>query len=483
MRKITFGLSLSILFIFLGVLPCEGHSGKARWHAIVDTDGAADDLRALCMLLANHEVEVLGIVSSSGALSTERCAENVVGLLSQFYNQGIPVGVGRDVLADAPGWRSMSERVVWSDTKGEPMSELPEASELLLELFTEEDEAVTYIALGALTNVYDLMQKRPEAAERIERIIWYNDGENGANYMADTQAADYVLRSGVPVQMVGYGNCAAIPVSAIYIDSVGTINSPYALKIGETHHSLPLSELVDKSHLKYWDDLVVAYLFRPELFEQVNSELTGSMYQPQGCAQLDVEPVLIQVLRGKVDAESRVFYGFPTDAALYAVDVQPFIDSTLLRYGMSEWRAGVLANELHGHLGIYAIIGVKMGIRAREYFNIGVDDVVITTFAGSTPPISCMNDGLQVSTGGTLGHGLITVSKQGPARPQASFTFKNKEILLTLKPEYSARIAADVKRGVELYGSSPEYWQYIRALALQYWRDFDRHEIFEIAAL
>ena len=227
----------------------------------------------------------------------------------------------------------------------------------------------------------------------------------------------------------------------------------------------------------------MAYLFRPVLLEKVKSALTGSMYQPQGCTLLDVEPVLIQVLRGKVDAESRVFYGFPTDAALYAVDVQPFIDSTLLRYGMSGWRAGVLANELHGHLGIYAIIGVKMGIRAREYFNIGVDDVVITTFAGSTPPISCMNDGLQVSTGGTLGHGLITVSKQGPARPQASFTFKNKEILLTLKPEYSARIAADVKRCVELYGSSPEYWQYIRALALQYWRDFDRHEIFEIAAL
>ena len=82
-----------------------------------------------------------------------------------------------------------------------------------------------------------------------------------------------------------------------------------------------------------------------------------------------------------------------------------------------------------------------------------------------------------------MGLVVITVAMQGPARPQASFTFKNKEILLTLKPEYSARIAADVKRGVELYGSSPEYWQYIRALALQYWRDFDRHEIFEIAAL
>ncbi len=47
-----------------------------------------------------------------------------------------------------------------------------------------------------------------------------------------------------------------------------------------------------------------------------------------------------------------------------------------------------------------ATIGVKMGIRAREYFNIGVDDILVTTYAGHKPPVSCMNDGLQVGNGG-----------------------------------------------------------------------------------
>ena len=32
----------------------SAHSGKARFHLIVDTDGAADDLRTICMLLGNR---------------------------------------------------------------------------------------------------------------------------------------------------------------------------------------------------------------------------------------------------------------------------------------------------------------------------------------------------------------------------------------------------------------------------------------------
>ena len=61
------------------------------------------------------------------------------------------------------------------------------------------------------------------------------------------------------------------------------------------------------------------------------------------------------------------------------------------------------------------------------------------------------------------------------------FTFKNKTVRLVLKPGYADRIRRDVKRGIELYGNLTEpYWQYVRALALQYWLDFDRHEIFDM---
>ena len=141
----------------------------------------------------------------------------------------------------------------------------------------------------------------------------------------------------------------------------------------------------------------------------------------------------------------------------------------------------MLTNELHGHLGIYATIGVKMGIRAREYFNIGVDDILVTTYAGHNPPISCMNDGLQVGTGASVGHGLITVAENVTPRPEARCTFKNKTVRLVLKPGYADRIRRDVKRGIELYGNLTEPDLAIRAgPGAAILADFDRHEIFDM---
>ena len=111
-----------------------------------------------------------------------------------------------------------------------------------------------------------------------------------------------------------------------------------------------------------------------------------------------------------------------------------------------------------------------------------MDDIAVTSFAGSRPPVSCLNDGLQVGTGGTVGHGLMTVEMVESPRPEAVFRFKDKAIRLKLKPEYAARIRDDVQRGVALYGPDSEaYWLYIRELALRYWAEFDRHEIFDLS--
>ncbi len=118
-----------------------------------------------------------------------------------------------------------------------------------------------------------------------------------------------------------------------------------------------------------------------------------------------------------------VFSGFPLHEENYTADVQEIMKEVIAKYGEEEWRLVVLTSELHGHLGVYAIIGAKMGLFARETLNAGHDELVIISHAGSKPPVSCMNDGLQVSTGATLGHGLISVTGIGIASPAAEFTY------------------------------------------------------------
>ena len=156
----------------------------------------------------------------------------------------------------------------------------------------------------------------------------------------------------------------------------------------------------------------------------------------------------------------------------------------LVKYGIDEWTSGVLANELHRHLGTYAIIGVKMGIRAREYFNTGVDEFKAVSFAGSTPPLSCMNDGIQVSTGATPGHGLLTVRNDTVLRPAVDFTYLGRKIRISLKPEIAQKINSELKEINFIYGlDSNIYWELVRKNTIKYWRELDRHEIFVIEPL
>ncbi|WP_295912812.1 nucleoside hydrolase [uncultured Alistipes sp.] len=462
----------------------HAHSGKARFHAIIDTDGAADDLRTLCMLLGNREVEVLAITTSEGALLPDSAAVRVRALLDSFYHEGVPVGAGRAVNAPAPVWRTHSLHVEW----GAPSSgsaALPLAQTLIGETLENEEEKVFFIALGALTNLSDVLQANPALGGRIERVVWYNTRVEplaGANYETDREAASRVLASGIPVTVVSANPDCPVVVTPALLDSVAAVPTVYARKIADTHRAAPLAKLVDAGHLQAWDDLAAVRLFAPGLFatRKINETVeVCSLSDQVAAAQIPEE--ILRILRGKPDSESRVFYGFPVQHELYAADVVPMVDETIARYGPSEWRAGVLTNELHGHLGIYATIGVKMGIRAREYFNIGVDDIEVTTYAGHNPPISCMNDGLQVGTGASVGHGLISVAENDPPRPEARFSFKGKTIRLALKPEYARRIRRDVEKGIELYGNLTEpYWLYVRGLALQYWLEFDRHGIFDM---
>lgn len=173
--------------------------------------------------------------------------------------------------------------------------------------------------------------------------------------------------------------------------------------------------------------------------------------------------------------------------SLYATDVNAILRVTQERFGIREWRLVVLTNEIHGHLGIYSTIGVKMGLRALEILEDEgyTDEPSIISYAGSQPPISCMNDGLQVSTGSTLGHGLISVADTAHATPAATFTCNDENrstsFHIVLKDEYRKQIEEDIRQGVEMYGHTEPYWIYVRQLALKYWSTWDRREIFTLS--
>ena len=101
--------------------------------------------------------------------------------------------------------------------------------------------------------------------------------------------------------------------------------------------------------------------------------------------------------------------------------------------------------KFHGHLGPYVIIGYKMGEIANQI--LGSDSLLknVVVWTGTTPPLSCIIDGIQISSGCTLGKGNISIYQDGV--PKAQFIGENgKQLEIILKKNIQQEIDSKVTK-------------------------------------
>jgi pyrimidine-specific ribonucleoside hydrolase len=449
---ITFGKSqimrrtILLFIVFLVMIPAGAHPWKPRHYVIIDSDGGIDDLKAICMLMSSPDVRILAITASDGFFEAPVAYRKIRDLADGMWHEGLPVSEGEGAV-------SLIEDVLFSETT-----------------------PVTFIAMGTLKTAAEAMEHSDLFAKKVTRILWSNSGlpgREGFNFRSDPEAAVKVLAGSLPVVITGSGG------ERFYDDQllreIDAIRTPGAEKVEALIRSMPSHEFVYTA----FDEMLALVLHYPGLFSQTAAEGKAVCLAPADISAL--RKAAVSILRGETVARMQVVKAMPADTAFYMSDLQPFVEEIRNSYGEDEWTSGVIANELHRHLGVFAIIGVKMGIRAREYFCTGVDEMSVTTHTGSIPPLSCMNDGIQVSTGATPGHGLLTVSQEKPFIAAADFTHKNRTIRISLNKELADRVSSELKEINFIYGlDSDIYWELVRQNTIKYWQQFDRHEIFNI---
>jgi pyrimidine-specific ribonucleoside hydrolase len=460
------------------------YPGQAKHHLIIDTDCGFDDLRAIVALLADHECEVEAITTSEGSLSAVEGLGKVRSLLKALHHEGIPTAAGRSLGIQPPPWRGFCLSIPWGEEGPSPSGDSPSAVDLIASLLQTEPEGTCLVCLGGLTTASDLSAKLPEMKSRIDRVVWYNEAaeaSKGFNGRVDQGAAERILGSGLKVDVVKAWDQDPQGYDSAFLGKLSGFKTPSAGLLAASLGSEAVRGDGHAAHMILRDDLVPLYILDPSIFRsERNGDVSLNSLRDGSAAKSSLE-MMLEILSGQKDTESQVFARFPDDPALFAPDIRPYVPAIIEKHGRSEWRAGVITDELHGHLGIYAIVGVKMGIRAREYFGLGVDDLKVLSFAGRKPPVSCFNDGLQAGTGGTLGHGLITVSDEPRTRAEAVFSFKGRKIRISLKKEAAERVEAAISKAIDLYGNlTLPYWEDVRREAIRFWLELDRHEIFVI---
>jgi pyrimidine-specific ribonucleoside hydrolase len=170
----------------------------------------------------------------------------------------------------------------------------------------------------------------------------------------------------------------------------------------------------------------------------------------------------------------------PLDPAAYQPAAAKLVrDGIPERYGHEEWAAVVLTNEVHQHVGIYSIVGAKMGVRARELLQAPPRTVDVTVESGPRPPVSCIIDGLQVALGSTLAQDLIHAPATDSPQTAAVFAYKGRKIRLSLKADAQKKISDAIAKAIKDCGNlTPAYFDKIEELSYQIWAEFDRQAIF-----
>ncbi len=465
-----------IISFFLVGSVVSSHPWKPGHFVIIDTDGGADDMRTICMMLASPDIRVLGITVSPGELPAPEVYVRTSSLLYGLHHEGIPVGINYTRVIKPRDSRSTAD-ASWGDEKPVNPPSLTALS-MMTYLMLHSGEKFTLVNLGTLNTLALYADSLPDLFKKTQRILWANDDclpSKGMNYTRDPGSYKKLQKKGIAFETVTGEYPSWNDFNQAIPGKLSSVNTAYAVPFSRS------LDMTSQCGTGWFGELTAVYLHHPDLFETVTVRglKKHTLLAEAGTERL--AEAFRNILAGETVPMNQVLASFSLEKTDYYEDVQPMMTKTLTLHGKQEWVAGVMTNEMHRHLGVYSIIGVKMGIRAMEYFGAGVDELKVVSYAGMVPPFSCLNDGLQVSTGATLGHGLIQVPETNHPRPEAEFTYLGKTIHLSLKAATALEIASAIRELESIHGiNSNIYWELVRRLALQYWQSLDRHDVFSI---
>jgi purine nucleosidase len=183
---------------------------------LIDTDTASDDAVAIIMALRAPDVHVVAITTVAGNVPVEQSTRNALYTV-QLCGAKVPVYAG----ADKPLLRDYQNATWFHGRDGLGDHNYPEAHQRAeaghaadaIIAAIEANPGIVLVTLGPLTNVALAIAKKPSIAGKVWRCVVMGSApccEGNVtpaaeyNIWVDPEAARIVMRSGMPIELVGW---------------------------------------------------------------------------------------------------------------------------------------------------------------------------------------------------------------------------------------------------------------------------------------
>jgi purine nucleosidase len=183
---------------------------------LIDTDTASDDAVALIMTLRNPQIEVLAIATVAGNVPIEQATRNAL-YTAELCKSSVPVFPGAEKPLRRP--HCGAQWFHGNDGLGDHGYPLPRrtperesATDAIIRTI-EAHPGLVLVTLGPLTNIALAVQKEPGLAAKVSRCVVMGGApccEGNVtpaaeyNIWCDPEATRIVLRSGLPIELVGW---------------------------------------------------------------------------------------------------------------------------------------------------------------------------------------------------------------------------------------------------------------------------------------
>jgi len=248
---------------------------------IIDTDPGdfTDDCVAIVMCLRSPQhLKVLGITTVSGnawAVEGVQYAKETLGLAKA----SVPVHLGAQRPLRHTAEQSLKEGPIefaGAFARKRPAQQKETAVDFLIQSL--EREPLTILAIGPLTNIARLLERRPDLAAKIQRIVIMGGnvrvGGNASkaaefNFWFDPEAAQAVLRSPIREKVLfPLDICNQAFVTKKHFDELTAVKTPVTEKYAKIAGNGYPGFLKDpKATGFFWDELAAAYLIDPGIVQ------------------------------------------------------------------------------------------------------------------------------------------------------------------------------------------------------------------------